>query len=84
MARLSQRNFGRSESNGGGGMKGLFACVLPKLGKTVGGVVVGVFVFGVFKSVYERYFPVLESKLREFSAVSEMAMNSGISVTVLK
>ena len=64
-------------------MKGLFSYVLPKVVKAVGGVVVGLFVFGVFKSVYENYFPTLQASLTEFSVISDMASSSGISDTVL-
>ncbi len=64
-------------------MKGLFSYVLPKVVKSVGGVVVGLFVFGVFKSVYERYFPELESSLSGFRSISNMASNEGITAPIL-
>lgn len=57
-------------------MKGLFAYVLPKVVKSVGGVVVGLFVFGVFKSVYERFYPKLEASLSGFSSISGMASSN--------
>ena len=65
-------------------MKGLFSYVLPKVVKSVGGVVVGLFVFGVFKSVYERYFPELQSSLSAFSSISNIAMRPGITDTALQ
>ena len=64
-------------------MKGLFSYVLPKVVKSVGGVVVGLFVFGVFKSVYERYFPELESSLSGFMSIRNMASNGGITEPIL-
>ena len=65
-------------------MKGLFAYVLPKVVKSVGGVVVGLFVFGVFKVVYEKYFPFLQDSLTAFSSVSGSAFNGGISGATLQ
>lgn len=83
MVGLSFGNVGRAQGNGGWCMKGLFSYVLPKVVKTVGGVVVGLFVFGVFKSVYERYFPILQDSLSAFSSVSDIAMTPGITESAL-
>ncbi|MDD4414888.1 MAG: hypothetical protein PHR14_10180 [Oscillospiraceae bacterium] len=60
-------------------MSGVLAYVLPKVIKTVSGVAAGVFVFMAFKNVYEKYFPMLQSKLTEFSSISDVAMSGGIS-----
>lgn len=56
-------------------MKGLFAYVLPKLVKTVGGVVAGLFVFTAFKLIYEKYFPILQASLTSFSSVADQAFD---------
>ncbi len=60
-------------------MKGLFAYVLPKVLKVVGGVAVGVFVFTAFKTLYLKYFPMLQDSLNSFQPVVAAGMNSGIS-----
>lgn len=58
-------------------MIGLFAYVMPKVVKTVGGIVAGRFVFSAFKMLYEKYFPILQAKLTAFSAVSDQAFDGG-------
>jgi len=64
-------------------MNGVLAYVLPKVIKTVTGVAAGVFVFMAFKNVYEKYFPMLQSKLTEFSSITNLAMEGGISESTL-
>lgn len=56
-------------------MIGLFAYVMPKVVKTIGGVVAGWFVFMAFKVVYEKYFPILQAKLVAFSSVADQAFD---------
>lgn len=56
-------------------MKGLIAYVLPKVLKTIGGVAAGLFVFLAFKSVYEKYFPMLQASLTAFSSVADQALD---------
>lgn len=65
-------------------MSGVLAYVLPKVIKTVSGVASGVFVFMAFKSVYEKYFPMLQSKLVEFSSIANLARDGVISDATLK
>lgn len=48
-------------------MKGVLAYVLPKVVKAIGGVAVGMFVFLVFKSVYE---PLYDRFINQISAIS--------------
>lgn len=57
-------------------MKGLFAYVLPKVLKVVGGVAVGIFVFTAFKTLYAKYFPMLQDSLNSFQPVVTAGMNS--------
>jgi hypothetical protein len=56
-------------------MIGVFAYVMPKVVKTVGGVVAGRFVFSAFKLLYEKYFPILQAKLTAFSSVADQALD---------
>lgn len=64
-------------------MSGVVAYVLPKVIKTVTGVAAGLFVFTAFKNVYEKYFPILQSKLTDFSIIADRAMEGGISDSTL-
>ncbi len=59
-------------------MKGLLAYVLPKVLKVVGGVAVGIFVFTAFKTLYLKYFPMLQDSLNSFQPVVTAGMNPGI------
>ena len=59
-------------------MKGVLTYVLPKLIKTVGGVVVGVAVFTAFKHVYETYFPVMQTALDSFAPVVNKASGAPV------
>lgn len=64
-------------------MKGLLAYTLPKVLKVVGGVAVGVFVFTAFKTLYLKYFPMLQDSLNSFLPVVTAGTNPQYSNFVL-
>lgn len=64
-------------------MKGLLAYTLPKVLKVVGGVAVGVFVFTAFKTLYLKYFPMLQDSLNSFQPVVSAGKSAYVGDDIL-